>query len=91
MNRDLILFGIGLGLVLVIGAALGARRVVEVVGDVGEAVNPLNPENVFYSGASGATTVLTQREETFGGWLAELFNPATRAVRDMLEKPMTAP
>lgn len=88
MNRDLIIFGAVVGLVIVVGAAWAARRT---VGAVGAAVNPLSSENIFYSGASGTATILTQREETFGGWLAELFNPATRAVREMLEKPTTAP
>jgi hypothetical protein len=30
--------------------------------------------------ADSAVTALTGREETLGGWLAEIFNPATRAV-----------
>jgi len=85
LNRNLLLIGAGVGLVLVVGAALAARYALPAVG---QAVNPLNPENIFNQGASGVVTVLTGREETLGGWLAELFDPATRELARVLGAPL---
>ena len=51
MDKNVILFGAGLGLVLVVAAALIARRfapdVAAAAGAVVDAVNPVNPGNVF--------------------------------------------
>ena len=87
MNKTVFLVGAGVGLVLVVGAAWAARRGIAAVGEVGQAVNPLNRENIFNQAAGGAVTALTGREETLGGWLAEWFNPATREVARMLGAP----
>jgi len=86
-NKNLILIGAGVGLVLVVGAVLAARYALPAVG---AAVNPLNRENFFNQAAGGVVTVLTGREETLGGWLAELFDPATRKVGEMLGAPPAA-
>ena len=44
-------------------------------GDVAQAVNPTNPDNVFYEGANSVVVALTGEEnETLGGWLYEKFN-----------------
>jgi hypothetical protein len=83
-NKNLILIGAGVGLVLVVGAVWAARRVLPAVG---AAVNPLNRENIFNQGAGGVVSVLTGREETLGGWLAELFDPATRELARVLGAP----
>jgi hypothetical protein len=50
-------------------------------------VNPLNPENIFNQGATGIVSELTGREETLGGWLADLLDPATRRVNDLYRTP----
>jgi len=84
-NKTVLLFGLGAGLVLVVGAALAARYALPVVG---AAVNPLNPDNVFNQGVGGTVTILTGREETLGGWLAELFSSSAREARLMLESPL---
>lgn len=76
MKRNLVLIGAGLGLVLIVGAVWAGRR----VANVANAVNPLNPNNVAAQGANAIASAVTGREETLGGWLAELFDPATRAV-----------
>jgi hypothetical protein len=54
---------------------------------VGAAVNPLNPENIFNQAATGAVTRLTGREETLGGWLADMFDPTTRELARVLSAP----
>lgn len=36
-------------------------------------------------------TAATGREETLGGWLAELFDPATREANQMLRAPVVLP
>ena len=84
-TKTLLLIGAGVGLVVVVGAALAARYALPIVG---AAVNPLNPENVFNQGATGVVTQLTGREETLGGWLAELFSSSTREARLMLTFPL---
>ena len=44
-------------------------------GDVAQAVNPTNPENVFYEGTNAVGEALTGDEHfTLGGWLYEKFN-----------------
>jgi len=83
-SKTLLIVGAGVGLVLVIGAALAARYALPVVG---AALNPLDSENVFNQGVTGVVSQVTGREETLGGWLAELFDPGTRAVARMLGAP----
>jgi hypothetical protein len=80
-NKYLLLIGAGVGLVLVVGAVWGIKRALPAVG---QAVNPLNAENVFNQAATGVVSQFAGRPETLGGWLAELFDPSTRAVAQML-------
>ncbi len=48
------------------------------IGDVAEAVNPLNNDNIFASATDSITANLTDgRHKTFGGWLFCKFNPDT--------------
>jgi ribosomal protein L10 len=54
---------------------------------VGAAVNPLNPENVFNQAAGAVVTQLTGREETLGGWLAEMIDPRARELARVLSAP----
>jgi hypothetical protein len=82
-NKTLFLIGAGVGLVLILGAAWAARRALP-------ALNPLNPENIVNQGVTGLVTELAGRPETLGGWLAELFDPATRAANEMLRTPPIA-
>jgi len=83
-DKTLLIVGAGVGLVLVVGAVWAARYALPALG---QAVNPLNQENIFNQGATGVVTVLTGREETLGGWLAELFDPATRELARVLGAP----
>jgi hypothetical protein len=40
---------------------------------VGEAINPVNPENIFYEGVNAAGEVLTGEEGfTLGGWIYDM-------------------
>lgn len=76
---------------LAILAALGAGafilwRWIESKGGLGEALkaSPLGvPSRAIDAGISYATN----RDETLGGWLAEILDPSTRAARKMLETP----
>ena len=76
-SKTLFLIGAGVGLVLILAAAWAARRALPVL-------NPLNPENIVNRGVTGIVTELTGRPETLGGWLAEMFDPATRRANEML-------
>lgn len=51
----------------------------------GTTFNPASPGNVVNKGVTSLVSSATGREETFGGMLAEWFNPATRAVADSLK------
>jgi hypothetical protein len=42
-----------------------------------------------YNAASSAVSAATGREETLGGWFAELFDPSTRAANKMLSSVPT--
>lgn len=88
MNRNLVLIGAGLGLVLVVAAAWAAKRGAAAVG---AAVNPLNSENIVNQGVTGAVSELTGRDETLGGWLAGVFDPATRRVDQLYRIQPWAP
>ncbi|WP_250655059.1 hypothetical protein [Alkalimarinus coralli] len=67
----LILVGVG-----VAGAWYMKNKTVEAVGDVAEAINPVNQENIFYGVANAITQKLTGDEhDTFGTWLYDFFNP----------------
>jgi len=74
-DKQLMALGI-VALVLAAGGIWYARRV---VGAVGNAVNPVNPDNIFYGAASGVTQAITgDDDDTFGTALHKWLNPETR-------------
>lgn len=84
------LFGAGVGLVLVIAASWAARRSLPGVLD---AINPVNPNNVFKRGADAVTEAVTG-DPSFGGWLCDTFGPcgaANDAMRHGIGGPIDAP
>lgn len=73
----LILIGAGLGLVVVIAAGWAARHA---AGALGAAVNPLDRENIFYSGANAlGAAVSGDPEFSLGAWIWEQTHPGQRA------------
>lgn len=52
-----------------------AKKATETVGEVGQAINPLNNDNVFASGVNAVGESITgQKHWTLGGWLYEVIN-----------------
>ena len=72
-------FGVGVGAVLLLGLWWAARRVAAPGGalvSAAQAVNPLNPDNVFSSGADAAVQAMTgDASQTLGGWVFDTLNP----------------
>ena len=89
-DRSLLWLGVGLGLVLIIGAAWAGKKAVAAVGDVAQAVNPLNPDNVF-AGAVNATGAAVSGNPDFslGAWLWELTHPGQAARDAAITAPVT--
>ena len=51
---------------------MAAKKAVEVAGNVGEAIDPTNSENIFYSGANAVGESITGDEDwTLGGAIFE--------------------
>ena len=70
-DRALLAVGVGLGVVLIGAAFLGARRVLK--DGVPNAVNPLSNQNAVYRAAGSVVRVLTDgAEETVGGVAARV-------------------
>lgn len=55
------------------------------------AINPLDEKNVANQTTNATVTALTGREETLGGWLADMFNPSAKAVTEMLNPSALKP
>jgi hypothetical protein len=66
---------------------LQGKSPLEVARDLKESTPLGIPARALDAGISSATG----REETFGGWLAEVFDPATRAANEMLRTPPILP
>lgn len=76
----------GVGAVAFVGYKIWSNRAA-----IGAAVNPADPNNIAATAANSVTRTLTDgREETLGGWLASIFDPATRAANRMVRE-MTTP
>jgi len=75
LNPRLILFGAGAAVVVLAVLAYVAKRGLPALGT---AINPLNPENIFISGADGVTQAITG-DPSFGGWLHDVLNPGANA------------
>jgi hypothetical protein len=65
----------------------GAKDAFEVARDLKEKTPLGLPARALDTGISSAVG----REETFGGWLAEMFDPTTRAANKMLRSPVVLP
>jgi hypothetical protein len=66
------------------GAALG-----EAVGEGVALVNPADDRNIVNRGVTAAVSAATGRDETLGGWLAGIFNPASRQA-ERINDPVVA-
>lgn len=73
---------------LILAGIAGAAYLVYRSRSIGQAVNPLNPDNVFYSGASDVATQISGHETTFGGWLWEVLHPGQAAQEQAISAPL---
>lgn len=91
VNGRVILFGVAAGLVVVVVAGFAARKAaglaVNTAGDVLEAINPVNQNNVFVAGANAVTKAVTG-EPTLGGQLARWFDSDVRAADAAMAAPV---
>ena len=63
----------GVALVLIYLAQRQARQAAQAVGD---AINPVSADNVFYQGASGVVGAVTgDKSATVGTWLYDVLHP----------------
>lgn len=75
-NRTLIYIGVGVGLVAAVAIVIGAVKGKKIVGEVANAVNPFNDENIFYEGANAAGAAITgEKEFSLGAWIWEKTHP----------------
>lgn len=69
---------LGLGAVVAVGGYLIWKKGLPAIGD---AVNPVNPENVFYSGTNAVGEALTGEEGfSLGAWLYDVTNTNTDTI-----------
>lgn len=87
MKGETLLILVGVG-----AAAFVIYKAVPKVAQAAQAVNPLNPNNVFYSGANQVTQQVTgDQGTTFGSWLYQLFNPGAVAAEQQAVYGSSAP
>lgn len=73
--------GIGVALVVVVAAVLIARKLAPALG---QAVNPVNPDNVFHSGVNAAGAAITGDESfSLGGWFHDLLSSDNAKIEAM--------
>lgn len=66
---------IGLGLTAILAVYLFKKSVSDGVAAAGQSINPVNPNNIFYSGVNHIGEVLTGDENfTLGGWIYDKTN-----------------
>lgn len=69
---------LALGVVGIASVYLIKDSVGNAAADVGQAVNPLNPDNVFASGVDAIGANLSGNENwSLGGWIYDIVNPKT--------------
>ena len=80
-RNTLILVGVGILTVLYVkgkaekAAADVVDAVGDAVGDIGQAVNPVSNENIFYKGANSVFHALGgNKNDTIGTWFYEVLN-----------------
>jgi hypothetical protein len=75
MNLDWKTIVAGGAVVLVIGYVL-KKQAEAAVSTVAQAVNPVNPENIFYTGASSLTSAVTGNQTSLGSQIYDWLNPS---------------
>lgn len=61
---------IGLGLTAVLALYLFKKSIAESAAAAGQAINPVNQDNIFYTGVNNVGEVLTGDENfNLGGWI----------------------
>lgn len=73
---------IAVGALAIVGLTLFFKRqakqaveeATEVVGDAAQAVNPVNPGNIFNSGVNAVVSAIAGEETTLGGVLFDVLN-----------------
>jgi len=84
---------LAIGLMGAIAIYYAQKQAKEALSSVGDAVNPVNPDNIFNQGANSVVEVLTGDEnQTLGGWLYDIINgtpeeqAARREEKSMIER-----
>jgi len=64
---------IAVGVVVAALSYVAAKKAAESVSEVGQAINPLNNNNIFASGVNSVVQSLTGDEnQTLGGWIYDV-------------------
>lgn len=85
------MFGIGAGLVLVVGVAIIGRRALAAAGAGLQTVNPLNPNNAIAAGVNRVGEVISNTPSwSLGAWVWELTHPEQRAAEQRATGPSGA-
>jgi hypothetical protein len=71
--------GIVAAILIFRGGSKVASAAAGAAGRVADAINPINPNNVFSQAANAVTQSTTGTPNSLGTWLAEKFDPTTRA------------
>jgi hypothetical protein len=66
---------------------LNRDRLIGGVKQAANLVNPASSENIANRAVTATVSSVAGREETLGGWLAEIFDPATRRVNREYQTP----
>lgn len=82
---------IGVGAGVVVLGLLAGRQARDSAGSVVDAVNPINPDNVFYRGANSVLQIFTGDQGTLGTKIYDWFHPEeSRALAEQVrERGMT--
>lgn len=91
VDQKTVMWGlIGIGGAYVLGKVIvkdAAGEVGNAASKVGQAINPVNPDNIFYRGVNSVGAALTGRDNfNLGSWTYDLLNPDQVAA---LETPPT--
>jgi hypothetical protein len=66
------------------------KTLAEGIGQAANLVNPSSSQNLVNRAVTAGVSRATGRDETFGGWLADIFDPATRRVNREYLTPKAA-
>jgi hypothetical protein len=72
MSLSSINVGVGLAAGAALVAILYRRQIAQAATDAAQAINPVNPDNIFAQGANAAVSAVAGKQTTIGGELYDL-------------------